>query len=356
MKSMASAALSVSGSKLQCWIGAVLLVLSTLLQLVLFYSLVWKQGSNLGVPLWLGMHVLATVLAAVGTVTIARHVVNGPVLGIGALSLLIGLAIPVVGALGLALSFLLGSFVANKRNSEEIYWQTTNNINLPFTTPIGRKVSKYDSRGFVEQLMYSEDNSDLYKKVLAASNIKATLSVSLLKKAVEHTDDKIRLTAYQTLDRKVTGLNREIQRLEKKANDQEGLDKSNTWLQIASNYWELLTLEKEEPIARRQLLSKAAEAAQKSISILADNRNAHFTLGRILLMQRDPGAATQSFTEAMKLGMPREKIMPYLAEAAFDSRQYERIPKLLDSIDDAFKHYPPLSHVAEYWQGERPAS
>ena len=355
MKSAALGALSAKNSKLLCWIGGVLLVLSTLLQLVLLYSLIWKQGSDLGIPVWLGLHLVATLLATIGTVIVAKHIVKGPVLGIGALSLLVGLTIPVVGALGLALSFLLGSFVANKRNAEEIYWQTTNNINLPFTTPIGRKVSKYDSRGFVEQLMYSDDNSDLYKKVLAASNIKATLSVSLLKKAVEHPDDKIRLTAYQTLDRKVTGLNREIQRLEKKANDQEGLDKSNTWLQIASNYWELLTLEKEEPIARRQLLSKAAEAARKSISILADNRNAHFTLGRILLMQRNPTDATSSFEIAMKLGMPREKIMPYLAEAAFDNRDYEKIPKLLNSIDDAFKHYPPLSHVARYWQSEQSA-
>jgi len=350
---MAFGTLTPQSRKLLCWIGAVLLVMSTLLQFVLFYSLVWKQGLNLGIPLWLGMHVLATFLAAIGTVMIANHIIDGPVLGMGALSLLVGLTIPVVGALGLALAVLIGAFVANRRNAEEIYWQTTNNINLPFTTPIGRKVSKYDSRGFVEQLMYSDDNSDLYKKVLAASNIKAALSVSLLKKAVEHTDDKIRLTAYQTLDRKVTGLNREIQRLEKKANVLEGLDKSNTWLQIASNYWELLTLEKEEPIARRQLLSKAAEAARKSISILPDNRNAHFTLGRILLMQRNPKDASAAFTVAMKLGMPREKIMPYLAEAAFDSREYHKIPKLLNSIDDAFKHYPPLSHVAQYWQAEQ---
>ena len=353
MSSLALAASIKKNSKFLCWTGVVLLVLSTLLQMVLFYSLILAQGLSLGTPLWLGVHILATVLAAIGTVMVARHIIKGPVLGIGALSLLVGLTVPVVGALGLALSVLLGSYVANKRNAEEIYWQTTNNIDLPFTTPIGRKVSKYDSRGFVEQLMYSDDSSDLYKKVLSASNIKATLSVSLLKKAVEHTDDKIRLTAYQTLDRKVSGLNREIQRLEQKANDQEGLDKSNTWLQIASNYWELLTLEKEEPIARRQLLSKAAEAAQKSISILPDNRNAHFTLGRILLMQRNPKDASAAFTVAMKLGMPREKIMPYLAEAAFDSREYHKIPKLLNSIDDAFKHYPPLSHVAQYWQAEQ---
>ena len=105
MKSAALGALSAKNSKLLCWIGGVLLVLSTLLQLVLLYSLIWQQGSDLGIPVWLGLHLVATLLATIGTVIVAKHIVKGPVLGIGALSLLIGLTIPVVGALGLALSF-----------------------------------------------------------------------------------------------------------------------------------------------------------------------------------------------------------------------------------------------------------
>lgn len=330
--------------------GFAILFMATLVQAYLLLGIVGEPLQAHLRPLWLALHLLSSVAIAAAVFLIARGMIKGSVKGAALLALVIGLTIPVVGALGFALSFLVGTHFANTRNEDDVYWQLTDNIDLPFTTPIGRKVSRYDSRGFVEQLMYSENNEELYKKVLAATNIQAALSVGLLKRAVQHSDDKIRLTAYQTLDRKVTGLNREIQRLEDKANTQKGLDKSNTWLQIASNYWELITLEKEEPVARKQLVGKAAAAAQKAIDVQQDNRNAHFTLGRALLMQNKAEEAGESFKHALHLGMPKEKVMPYLAEAAFNKREFGLVAEYLSVIDDAFKVYPPLKHVAGYWK------
>ena len=331
-------------------LGFSILFMATLVQVYLMLGIVGETVQADARLLWLGLHVLSSVAIAAAIALIARNMIKGSVVGAAVLTLVIGLAIPVVGALGFALAFLIGTHFANTRNEDDVYWQLTDNIDLPFTSPIGRKVSKYDSRGFVEQLMYSENNDELYKKVLAATNIQAALSVGLLKRAVQHSDDKIRLTAYQTLDRKVTGLNREIQRLEDKASTQIGLDKSNTWLQIASNYWELITLEKEEPVARKQLVGKAAIAAQKAIDIQPDNRNAHFTLGRALMMQNKAEEAGEAFKHALHLGMPKEKVMPYLAETAFNKREFGLVPEYLAVIDDAFKAYPPLKHVAGYWK------
>ena len=148
----------------------------------------------------------------------------------------------------------------------------------------------------------------------------------------------------------MTGLNREIQRLEDQAQTQKGENKCNTWLQIASNYWELLTLEKGEPVAQKALLKKAKAAAERAISIQPNNRNAHFTLARTSLMARDTDTAISSFNRALKLGMAAEKVKPYLAEAAFEKKEFKQVAAHLGDIDDAFKLYPPLSHVAAYWR------
>jgi len=331
-------------------LAIIILLIAALVQGYLMVELLSESVNGFSRLVWLGLHLVSSVAIALAVAMVAKQMQLGSVVGAGILSLAIAIAIPLVGGVGFALAFLVGAGFANARNEEDVYWKVTDNIDLPFTTPIGRKVAKYDSRGFVEQLMYSEDNDDLYRKVLAATNIRAALSVGLLKRAVRHPDDKIRLTAYQTLDRKVTGLNREIQRLEDRANDEQGSDKANTWLQIAGNYWELITLEKEEPIARKQLVGKAAGAAVKALEIQPDNRNAHFTLGRALLMQDKPAEAEASFKQAELLGMPREKIMPYMAEAAYDQREFKKVAEYLGSIDDAFKIYPPLKHVAGYWR------
>jgi len=325
-------------------IGAALLI-----EAGLVYLVVVDNPLPGGLFLWLIAHVVASALAAIGTALYITELttLNGRKMFL--FSFAFGVSMPLVGALGILVALLYGSEQANRRHTEDVYWQFTKNADLPFTAPVGRAYSRHDSRGFVEQLQYSDEADVLYKKVLAARNIRNSLSVAALKSAIAHSDERIRLTAYQTLDNKVTQLNRQIQRLEKDAKGQGSEDQSNTWLQISSNYWELLTLEKDEPVARKQLLEKASAAALNAVKVLPTNRNAHFTLGRIALLQGNERVAAVAFDRSMALGMPIEKAMPYRAEAAFQAENYSEVADCIDQIDDAFKAYPPLCHLAEYW-------
>lgn len=261
----------------------------------------------------------------------------------------ISFLIPFAGTIGAAAALVYGFRAAQSRHTEPDYWQVTHLAQLPFTTPIGREATKVDSRGFTEHLLYSNDDQDVYKKVLAAGNIKSTLSVGTLKQAMRHKDERIRLTAYKSLDKKVSELNRDIQFLEARVAEGDSRESSNSWLQIASNYWELLTMEKDEPVARRQLLEKASVAAIQAVAVLPINRNAHFTLGRVSLLQGNMRRARVAFTRARALGMPADKVLPYLAELEFTERNFPRVRTLLGELDPAIRTYPPLSHVTEYW-------
>ncbi len=260
-----------------------------------------------------------------------------------------GLCMPGVGGLACTLALYVGNSVWLAREGEVTDYVITENTALPFTTPIGRKVKAPDSRGFVEQLKYSDDADAMYQKVLSSSYIRNSLSVDVLREAVSNPDERIRLTAYQILDRKVNQLNAEIQRLEINARRESKKHQSTTWLQIANNYWELLTIEKSDPIARKQLLEKSVKAAKLSVSHDMKNRNAHLVLGRVCLASSDFATAERALLTAMNLGMPKDKVVPYLAEVAFGKRQYGKVNLLLKSLDDAFKQYPPLKQVAEYW-------
>ena len=326
------------------------LALAVLLEAVLLYLLIAIDGPSVGTVPWLVVHVLMCIIASVCACWFIVDLTNKDARKVVAFTFAVSLSIPFVGILGVLVSLTYGLHQANKRHVEDVYWQFTKNADLPFTAPVGRSPGRVDGRGFVEQLQYSGNADDLYKKVLAARNIRNSLSVSALKEAISHSDDRIRLTAYQILDTKVTDLNREIQNLEKSAALQNKQDGSNTWLQIASNYWELLTIEKDEPVARKQLLQKAYEAAITAVKILPTNRNAHFTLGRIALLQNNERVASVAFDRAMALGMPTEKAMPYRAEAAFLKKDFKMVSSCIAQIDDAFKDYPPLCHLADYWK------
>jgi len=311
-------------------IAFVALALSLLCQAVLLSGLAMQSIIIEQPIIWLFLHTIASVVSALAINVFISELALGENKSYFLYCLLLCISMPFVGTIGCLGAMLYGIYCSNHRHDEDVYWQFTKNAELPFTAPLDRKISKLDSRGFVEQLSFSNQTNSLYKKVLASGNIQNSLSVGALKQGVKHSDERIRLTAYQILDKKVTKLNRQIQQLEKLAQGQGAEDQSNTWLQIASNYWELLTLEKDEPIAREQLLNKAAYAASQSVKILATNRNAHFTIGRAL-------------------GMPVEKVMPYRAEAAFNARDFNKVVESINSVDASYKVYPPLCHLAAYW-------
>jgi len=321
-----------------------------MLQVLMLVFLAASNGLANAPVLWVLLHFVISLICAAAITQLASNLTPAGRPGLFLFCSGLCFSMPLVGAIGALGALIYGIYHSNNRHEEHVYWQYTNNAELPFTAPIGRALTKLDSRGFVEQLNYSGKTNELYKKVLAAGNIRNALSVGALKAAIGHSDDKIRLTAYQTLDNKVSLLNKEIQKLEQSARGQDAEDQSNTWLQIASNYWELLTLEKDEPIAREQLLKKASAAAISAVRILPTNRNAHFTLGRIALLQGKERIAGVAFERAMALGMPIEKAMPYRAEAAFKARDFSKVAESIRSVDDAFKIYPPLSHLARYWQ------
>jgi len=120
-------------------------------------------------------------------------------------------------------------------------------------------------------------------------------------------------------------------------------------LQIAHNYWELLTLEEDEPVAREELLAKAEEHALQAILLAPKNVNAHFILGQISLKQNNNDKAITALERSVALGIPKDKALPYIAEALFKLRNFKRLRRTLDDISPAFRSYPPLSNVIEFW-------
>lgn len=265
------------------------------------------------------------------------------------LLLLFSLLIPVVGLPGCVLALVQARRQARRTFREPEYWSVTRSADLPFTPPTGRQLTLLDSRGFAEQLMYSTDSEDLYRKVLAISNIRVSLSVSALKEAMRHSDERIRLTAFKTLDRLVTQLNLEIQKLEACVQRGDPSERANAWMQIASNCWELLVLEEGEPVAREQLLQKASHAAIQAVLATPSNPNAHFLLGRVCLLQGNLQMAKKAFEQSRSLGMPADKVVPYLAETAFKRHDFGSVRELLNSLEPAVKAYPPLCQVAGFW-------
>ncbi len=334
---------------LRSLLGIPALCIALAAELVLGAELLTDLGLSITRDVWLIAHVAASVLAAVSISSMVHNLVPGKRLPLIMLFTSLSFFMPFIGALGTWCSVTFGAILANGRHKDNVFWQVTSNADLPFAAPIDRPLAKLDSRGFVEQLTFDTQSDKLYNKVAAAKNIRTSQSAPVLKSAIGHSNERIRLVAHQMLDKKANRLNREIQRLESEAKILESTSKSNIHLQIANNYWELLTLEDDEPVAREELLLKAASHAAQSLATEPRNVNAHFTLGQIYLKQGEIERATASFERSIELGISPDKALPYIAEAAFISRNYKKLRATLAEVSPAFRSYPPMSNVVEYW-------
>ncbi len=317
---------------------------------VLLANLVIGSEQMLPAALWCVAHTVIAALAAAMVMLQTAAVDPNARRGIFILSFVLAVSVPFVGILGMSMVYAYGIPASARKDHGDTPWRFTANPELPFTIPARRSAVHTDTRGLVEQVMHEQDNTRLYRKVLAARRIPSSLSVNALRAGTGHDDDRIRLTAYQTLDSKVTALNDEIDRLSTLGAKTSGRQASESWLQVASNYWELLYLEENRKVARAQLLEKAARAAMLSVAADPANRNAHFTLGRIALRQGRTDIADKAFAASTAHGMPSSTTVPWRAEAAFIDRDFARARAWLNELGDAFKAYPPLRQVSEYWQ------
>lgn len=269
--------------------------------------------------------------------------------GIAALCFVMALALPFLGILGVLAVFAFGIPASQRRDHSDTIYHVTPNPDLPYTLPTRRVSVNVDTRSLADKLSFVGDAQTLYRSVLVAGRIPSSLGVEALRLGTAHDDDRVRLTAYQTLDRKVTELNDDIDRVTAIAKSTTGTQASDLWLQVASNFWELLSLQGQQAVAREQLLDSAARAATASIAANPDNRNAHFTLGRIALRQGRTELAEKAFAQSTQLGMPSSVTLPWRAETAFVDRDFSQVRQYLGDLGDAFKRYPPLRQVTEHW-------
>lgn len=80
----------------------------------------------------------------------------------------------------------------------------------------------------------------------------------------------------------------------------------------------------------------------------ADDAALHLRLGRLLQALRQPEEARLAYDRALALGMPQTRIVPYLAEVAFETGRYEEVRALMSDLGN-WQSLPRLKPVIAYW-------
>lgn len=255
--------------------------------------------------------------------------------------------IPYLGAIGLYTAWLAG-----------LHWPkiiTHNMYDLTIEPPLPYhplKISEktiYGQAGLSGVIKNAANPDKRLKAIMATRQLDDRDAVPILRLALKDPVDDVRLLAYSMLDVKEEKINAGIQDLEKKLTKASGATKARLHKDIAHHYWELSYLGLAQGDVMSHVLNQSCDNLGISIDLEPDDAGACFESGRVLLRLGRQKEAMQRLTEAMKLGISENDVLPYMAEAAFNLKNYGHVKLLLNKLPEEAKKASSLNKITEFW-------
>jgi polysaccharide biosynthesis protein PelE len=192
-------------------------------------------------------------------------------------------------------------------------------------------------------------STDRLSALVAIQNMPTRTTGTLLRDLLADPLEDIRLIAYGTLDHAENEIMQKIfktsKALERTGNDAERHALNRM---LAELYFELVYQNLVQGAVYKHTLEQADRYAQ--VALETDSADAALWLirGRLALANGKPDDAHAHINRALDLGFPRERLVPWLAEAAFLRGEYSRVSQLLASLGNAAS-LPTLNPTVKYW-------
>ena len=88
-----------------------------------------------------------------------------------------------------------------------------------------------------------------------------------------------------------------------------------------------------------------------SLNQTPNDAGLHLRQGRLLQSLGDAHAALRAYNQALTLGLPKTRIVPYLAEVAYDIGDFDTVRALMNEMGD-WQSLPRLRPVIRYWSAQ----
>lgn len=322
---------------------AVLLIPAALCaELFAIWQLTRLPGGEVQVLLW---HLVGSLLATGGIWGLLPARYRSPPVAVPVFLLLICLCLPLLGAAGLLLTLVPA--LRHPVVREQTAWEVVRVPDLPYK-PLSIQTEHYGPGGLIGVLRNARDSERRLRAVIATRQMPQRAAVPILREALQDPVDDIRLLAYALLDDKQEVLTARIHEL-LRALEANPADRARGHARTAAAYWELAWLGLAEREVRVALLDSADRHLAEALSSTDDARELHFQRGRVRLLGGHLLAAERSLQRAIVAGMPRNEVMPYLAEVAFERHQFGLVSERLSGIDPVKLRDSRLAPVADYW-------
>ena len=171
--------------------------------------------------------------------------------------------------------------------------------------------------------------------------------------ALQDQADDIRLVAFGILDKKEKAINARINQelgLYQKSVDEA--EKLTHLRDLAYAYWELVYKEIVEGDILLYALEQAMHYNTSVLALMPQDAGMWALKGQISLRAQQSNQAREAFTHALHYGIPETRVVPYLAELAFQRKEFEELSSLFHQCT-MLSEVAILNPLLKYWNTHR---
>lgn len=257
------------------------------------------------------------------------------------------LFVPVLGLAGLLLAVWPG--IVLERHAGRDAYQRVKVPDLPFQPLKVQKQPIYGKAGMISVLRHAQDPERRIKALIATRQMTSQEAIPVLKEALRDPVDDVRLLAYSMLDAKEEEINATIRQLLERIEHAPADQQQKLHQRISNCYWELAYLGLAQGEVLRHALTQALSHLEQAMAAGADEPALHIQRGRLLMHQQRWNDADQAFADAVRQGIPATGVAPYLAEIAFEKKNFQQVAAHLRELGPSVRRSERLAAVTAYW-------
>jgi tetratricopeptide (TPR) repeat protein len=259
-------------------------------------------------------------------------------------ALVVGFALPlpVLGPLFL-LGYRLLLFMRPARNVESKYvLGTTQYLTLP-----NLDLEEHDDPRSVAEILNGKDNVVRRAAILALRVVEPKKALPLLQKAIQDSDEQVRLLAQTQFNQIIAGLESRVKSLE--ADLASPPRHLNKLVLLAEQYHEMVYLGLATDETQTIYLDRAIELLEEAARSAPDNTAVRFLLVKCALKCKRLDCARASLQFLRKKGWRSEVLVPWEAEIAFLERDWALLATTLRKLDASGDAPGVLKGPMDFW-------
>ncbi len=194
------------------------------------------------------------------------------------------------------------------------------------------------------------------KKIRALTlltRMKSKASVTLIKKTLQDKDDEVRLVGFSMIDKMEKQINEKIHHLSNVAKvHPDPIQRAQANKELAYTYWEQLYQGLIDAQLEKFVLENILKHIDAAKALITNDPKLYKLEGRILLSQKRYTNAREAFLKAMEYGIVESEIASFMAQIAFEERNYSRITYWMQKVPEQSINYQ-LHALRAVWAGEQ---